>query len=92
MKYVTQNGALFSLSEKNWNRYCKEMASGTEVELPGKLLEFDLIEISKWDRENYMLAAGLKEMPSDLPKDRPAKRKITTKSTKISRRASKKGT
>jgi hypothetical protein len=78
MKYVMNNGALFSISEKDWVAFCKGMAAGEECELPGKLLEFDLIEISKWDREDYTKELGWKEVPSDLPSD-TGEKKVSTK-------------
>lgn len=83
MKYVMQNGALFSLSEKNWKSFCKNMAAGEEFELPGKMLEFDLIEISKWDREDYAKAVNI-EVPSDLP---TTETKVPTKGRAVSKRS-----
>jgi len=86
MKYIMRNGALFSIANHKWVAFCKGMAAGDEVELPGKLLEFDLIEISKWDREDYAKTINI-EVPSDLP---TTKKLTTRKSTKTSGRVSSK--
>ena len=90
MKYVRVNDALVSMSEKDWKAFCKIKVTGDEADLPGKLLEYEIIDITDWDREDYAKALGLDEVPSDLPSNtekekRPTKRRATSKRSKVSR-------
>ena len=67
MKYIKYEDTLICISDKDWKKYCRQKADGLEPSLPGKMLEYVILDITTWEREDYARAIGLEEVPSDLP-------------------------
>lgn len=78
MKHVRQDSALFAISDKDWIKFCKAKAAGEEPDLPGKLLEYSIENITEWDREDYAKEIGI-EVPNDLPTERPTTKRTNKK-------------
>lgn len=66
MKYFIKDGTFYQMSDRHWKKFCKEMAHGNDAILNAKMLEFDVKDITSWDREDYSKEVGMKEVPNDL--------------------------